>query len=419
MGQSCCAQHTFDTHELDKVARNRYMRTIPNSEMERELTSLSSELLESALRKTKLRRKKLVLVTSATSPIGRSLCEEFASSSTDFIVCGIGANPKHIQQMSYEMRVVSSTIKSLSSCSVDEDDDDDSNEVEMDDEDAHSPRSVDSDSGLIGVAVPGPSTLSAYNLPHIQCVDVCSEKKMAVWIMDILEEFGIPDIVINNSTIIDGKDGVDTQGLSYEDFVTISDTNVMAYFHLLKYLIPSFIKRKKGVIINLTGTSQSVPTVFKTAYNSSKFAMEGYVESLSQQLFRAEHSSKQQMTTMDQTAAPQTQSVRIGGDFDISFITLSVGEWDMKSRRISLSTNEQTDDIKQKLLGDDAERKEHGQDEVQNGVTFQKWATNTVPLITSLMDCRGNGVSDLQRKNRYCNVDRVIDLQSMLKDKGT
>ena len=86
------------------------------------------------------------------------------------------------------------------------------------------------------------------------------------------------------------------------------------------------------MIINLTGTSQSVPTVFKTAYNSSKFAMEGYVESLSQQLFQSQYPSKQQsmMTTDQTTVPPQRQSVRIGGDFDISFITLSVGEWDMK-----------------------------------------------------------------------------------------
>ena len=200
--------------------------------MERELTSLSSELLEMALRKSKVRRKKLVLVTAATSPIGRALCEEFASSSSNYVVCGIGANPKHIQQMSYEMRVVSSTIKSLSSCSADEDDED-SDEVEMNTEtavpdDPDSVEMAESDiTGLGGMgfgatAPPSSDTLSAYNLPHIQCVDVCSEKKMAIWIMDILEEFGIPDIVINNSTIIDTKDNVDSDGLSYEDFVTLS-----------------------------------------------------------------------------------------------------------------------------------------------------------------------------------------------------
>ena len=169
--------------------------------------------------------------------------------------------------------------------------------------------------------------------------------------------------------------------------------------------------------MNLCGVSKSVPTVFKTAYNSSKFAMEGYVESLSQQLFRAEHLSKQQAMTTDPQGA-QPKNVRIGQDFDISFITMSVGEWDMKSRRISISVPlGPTDDIKQKLLGDDTERKEHGQDDVKNGVTFQKWATNTVPLISSLMD--GNGLNNMQQQSRYCSVDRIIDLQSMLKAKGT
>merc|ERR1719203_1218189 len=176
--------------------------------------------------------------------------------------------------------MIATTMKSLSSVSAD---DDDSDSLEMQSADCGG------DFGVSGPSSPG----SSYNLPHIQCVDVCSEKKMAFWIMDILEEFGIPDIVINNSTVI-GDDNAAAGGLSYDDFVQISDSNVMAYFHLLKYVLPSMIKRKRGVVINMTGTAQSVPSVFKTAYNASKFATEGYVESLSEQLFRAEHVNKQQ-----------------------------------------------------------------------------------------------------------------------------
>eukprot|EP00483_Globobulimina_turgida_P005085 UN05095 len=134
---------------------------------------------------------------------------------------------------------------------------------------------------------------------------------MALWIMDIFEEYGIPDLIINNSTIID--DNPDAYGnLSYSQFVAISDRNVTAYFHLLKYLMPSLIKRRYGIIVNLTGTSQSIPNVFKTAYNSSKYAMEGYVESLAHKLLvnNKIHSK------------------------NISFITMSIGSLDMKSLRI-------------------------------------------------------------------------------------
>lgn len=178
----------------------------------------------------------------------------------------------------------------------------------------------------------------------------------------------------------------------------------------LKYVLPSIIKRKRGTIINLTGTSQSVPTVFKTAYNSSKFAMDGYAESLSQQLFQSTAAATDQ-------ALAQRPSVRIGKDFAISFVTMSVG--DIKSsQRISLSVTP-TDDIKQKLLGDDAELKEHGHDDADHGdgVTFEQWATSTVSIIRSL-DI-GVSADSAEQQQRYCNVDRIIDLQSMMKMRGS
>merc|ERR1712228_1071099 len=94
------------------------------------------------------------------------------------------------------------------------------------------------------------------NDSNVQCVDVCNEKKVALWIMDVFEQFGIPDLIINNSTIIAGDQ------IGYESFVKMSDEYVVAYFHLLKYIMPSLILRKRGIIINLTGTSDSIPNVF-------------------------------------------------------------------------------------------------------------------------------------------------------------
>eukprot|EP01083_Nonionella_stella_P205909 749418_1 len=140
MGQSCCAQHTFDTHELDNLARTRYMKTHPNCEIENELTSLSSELLEIALRKTSLRKRKLILLTSATSPIGRSICNEFISNnllSSEYMICGISSNTKHIKEMNNDLDKISSTIHSLSfyDSNADEEDNEEDN-------DSHSSNSI-------------------------------------------------------------------------------------------------------------------------------------------------------------------------------------------------------------------------------------------------------------------------------------
>jgi len=415
MGQSCCAQHTFDTHELDNLARTRYMKTHPNCEIERELTSLSSELLDIAINKTKLRSRKLILITAATSPIGRALCAEFASKSSEYIVCGIATNTKHVKQMTDDLDKISSTIKSISSLTAED-------EAEENDIDTLSATSSEDDNEHDD---------DPLFIPQISCVDVCNEKKVALWIMDIFEEYGIPDIIINNSTIIQNSNN--DEELTYDEFVNISDTNVTAYFHLLKYLMPSLIKNKKGTIINLTGTSQSIPTVFKTAYETSKFAMEGYVESLSDKLFKEK--SKLEQTQSLPHHQPQ-KNIKITSNFNISFVTMSVGSLDMKSQRILCGftdNNKQNDDLKKELLDDRKEEENNGiisnitksqQDKVE-GVTFQRWAAKTLPIITNLSENNNNKSCSIYNKyksksnqsNGYANVDRIVDLNTMLKSK--
>ena len=354
MGQSCCAQHTFDTHEMDNLARTRYMKTHPNCEIEKELTSLTSELLEIAIRKTRLRKRKFVLITAATSAIGRSLCSEFASKSSEYIVCGIANDNKHVQQMTDDLDKISSTINTLKDESESED----------------------------------KKPCLQRNESNVQCVDVCNEKKVALWIMDVFEQFGIPDLIINNSTIIAEAN---QNGLGYEEFVRMSDEYTIAYFHLLKYVMPALIIRKKGIIINLTGTSDSIPTVFKAAYENSKFAMEGYVESLCEQLF---------------TESGYTLNIF---NFNISFITMSVGPMDMIKHRI-LCGVEKENTLKQGLLsGDKMKEKEE-----RESVTFQRWAAKSMPIICSLLDEKKK---KKQKYSQYTSIDRIVDLNTMLKEK--
>mmetsp|Transcript_22631 Transcript_22631/g.36315 ORF Transcript_22631/g.36315 Transcript_22631/m.36315 type:complete len:228 (-) Transcript_22631:183-866(-) len=222
----------------------------------------------------------------------------------------------------------------------------------------------------------------------------------------------------------------------YEDFVSLSDTNVTAYFYLLKYLMPALIKRKKGIIINLTGTSQRIPSVFKTAYETSKFAMDGYVESISEKLLKA----KQQKSADD-----AHDGNKISTHFRIAFITMSVGSLDMKSQRI-LSGLDLMDDgnnnLQQRLLKEDAaedgkleeeEEEDSGKQQQQqqteqpqetkaqlNGLTFQRWANKAIPIITELERVhsqkkkRKNNKMGKYSSSPYAKVERVVDLNTLL-----
>ena len=367
-----------------------------------------------------MRKKKLILITAATSPIGRALCAEFASKSSEFIVCGIATNTKHVKQMTDDLDKISSTIRSISSLTAEDEAEEEQHGNDDDLETLSATSSEDEDDPIF--------------IPQISCVDVCNEKKVALWIMDIFEEYGVPDIIINNSTIIERGYGENNDELTYEEFVNISDINVTAYFHLLKYLMPSLIKRKKGIIINLTGTSQSIPTVFKTAYETSKFAMEGYVESLSDKLFK-EKTINQKMSQQQLPQNKSTKKIKIASNFNISFITMSVGSLDMKSQRILCGFNQNNkpnDDLKKELLLNNDDRKENEQQQIisninnkkqKEGVTFQRWAAKTLPIITSLSENKSCSFMNKSSKinnntnGMYANVDRIIDLNTMLKSK--
>ena len=143
------------------------------------------------------------------------------------------------------------------------------------------------------------------------------------------------DIIIANSTIIENNSRYNNnEELSCEEFVNISDTNVTAYFHLLKYLMPSLIKRKQGMIVNLTGTSQSIPTVFKTAYETSKLLWKD-MESLSDKLFKEKHKISQKIAQTQSLSQPPSESqlqkpkpnkIQIASNFNIAF-TMSVVHW--------------------------------------------------------------------------------------------
>ena len=62
------------------------------------------------------------------------------------------------------------------------------------------------------------------------------------------------------------------------------NTNVFGVFRLLRAIIPSMKKNKKGRIINISSAGGLFGLPFNTVYGSTKFALEGITECLAPQL---------------------------------------------------------------------------------------------------------------------------------------
>ncbi|XP_046859682.1 retinol dehydrogenase 8-like isoform X1 [Xenia sp. Carnegie-2017] len=112
-------------------------------------------------------------------------------------------------------------------------------------------------------------------------MDVCSEDSVNAAVKEILEKEGRIDVVVNNAAT--GWCGV----LEVQPWETITgtyDTNVFGVLRVIRAVVPSMKKNKKGRIINISSTAGLHSTPFLTVYGSSKYALEGITDSLAPEL---------------------------------------------------------------------------------------------------------------------------------------
>jgi 3-oxoacyl-[acyl-carrier protein] reductase len=107
--------------------------------------------------------------------------------------------------------------------------------------------------------------------------DVRKEQEIKFVVEEGLKTFGKIDVLINNAGIGKFK-RVDE--FSYEEFIEILQVNLVAPFLFTKYVIPSMIKNKSGQIINISSVAGLNGFKTGTAYAASKFGLNGFTESL-------------------------------------------------------------------------------------------------------------------------------------------
>ncbi|MFO1020607.1 MAG: SDR family NAD(P)-dependent oxidoreductase [Planctomycetales bacterium] len=122
-----------------------------------------------------------------------------------------------------------------------------------------------------------------YSRPHdFQAVDVSSEHEVMGWGERVLQEFGPPDLLINNAAVI--NQNAPLWKVSAQEFDSVIDVNVKGIAHVVRCFVPAMVAKKSGVIVNLSsgwGRSTS-PEV--APYCASKWAVEGLTLALAQEL---------------------------------------------------------------------------------------------------------------------------------------
>jgi len=111
--------------------------------------------------------------------------------------------------------------------------------------------------------------------------DVKDPGQVQALVQKALDHYGSIDVLINNAGIyVSGP----VEQFSLDDWHQTVDLNLWGYIHTIQALLPHFLARGSGTIVNLSSIGGKVPLPYVTPYCTSKFAVTGLTKSLHAEL---------------------------------------------------------------------------------------------------------------------------------------
>jgi short-subunit dehydrogenase len=111
--------------------------------------------------------------------------------------------------------------------------------------------------------------------------DVRQPDQVNALVHKALDRYGAIDVLINNAGIyLLGP----VEECSLSDWHQIIDTNLWGYIHMIQALLPHFLERGAGMIVNVGSIGGKIPIPYQVPYTTSKYAVTGLTESLHAEL---------------------------------------------------------------------------------------------------------------------------------------
>jgi short-subunit dehydrogenase len=111
--------------------------------------------------------------------------------------------------------------------------------------------------------------------------DMRDSEQVKRLVAQALAQYGTIDVLVNNAGVyISGP----AESFSLEDWHQAIDLNLWGYIHTIHYLLPHFLERGKGTIVNVSSIGGKVPVPYLAPYCTSKFAVTALTESLQSEL---------------------------------------------------------------------------------------------------------------------------------------
>ncbi len=116
---------------------------------------------------------------------------------------------------------------------------------------------------------------------HFVELDVTDDASVEKAVNGILSDGGQIDVVVNNAGY--GSGGY-TEGFTSDQVHRIFDVNVYGVHRVNRAVLPSMRERGSGLLIHISSVMGRIVLPFAALYTASKYALEGYAESLRYEL---------------------------------------------------------------------------------------------------------------------------------------
>jgi NAD(P)-dependent dehydrogenase (short-subunit alcohol dehydrogenase family) len=124
---------------------------------------------------------------------------------------------------------------------------------------------------------------AAFGAPHdFAVVDVAEDAAVAAWAGRLIDQFGAPDLLLNNAALINRPAPLWRVGAP--EFDCVVDVNLKGVANVIRHFAPEMIKRGTGVIVNFSSGWGRSTDAEVAPYCATKWAIEGLTQSLAQEL---------------------------------------------------------------------------------------------------------------------------------------
>jgi NAD(P)-dependent dehydrogenase (short-subunit alcohol dehydrogenase family) len=125
------------------------------------------------------------------------------------------------------------------------------------------------------------SAIGAHDDLHVVALDVTDPAGAEAAVAAAVERFGRIDVLVNNAgNFYAGF----FEEISPEDFRAQVETNLFGPLNVARAVLPVMRAQRSGVVVTMSSTAGLIGQEFTSAYAASKFAVEGWMESLTSEV---------------------------------------------------------------------------------------------------------------------------------------